>query len=155
MSRELLDLSTIVDRPTVRIRSKLHPQGKSYEILAPNELSLYQTAVVEAKAGSLDDLDVTRKPTAAQERARRKSLLDLVEIVAPSIEEKVRRGLSDVQLLAIYGAFAGLLDQDEDGDSGNAVAARTSGGSSRASNGSTAATRKAGSGSRSTSSTRT
>lgn len=146
MTAEALDLSTIVERSTVRIRSKLHPDGKLYEILTQNDLSLYDTAVLEARGDVLSDLDLAVKPTAAQARAHTKALRDMTRMIVPSLEENVLAGLADLQMLSIFGVFSAAVGE---GESGNALSGQTSAASSRASNGSTAASRKRGSTSRS------
>lgn len=154
MSDEVLDLSTLVERRTVRITSKLHRAGKLYELLGEQELSAWDGASLQARLVALSGFDLAKEPSPAQRRAYTKALRDLVAIVAPTIEPKVLEELRDAQLLAIFGVYTGGLGEAV-GESGNAPSARTTGASSRGSNGSTAATRKAGSASRSGSSTRT
>lgn len=143
---EVLDLSTIVTRKRIRITSKPHPKGKLYEIRNGIELSLWDVAVVETAVLELAGLDPKKKPTAAQQRAHRKALVDIVEVVAPSIEPRVLQEMPDMLLLAVYGVFG---SGDEEADPGNARGAQTSGASSPASNASTRATRRGGSTSRS------
>lgn len=124
-THEALNLSTISDRRHVRVETSLHPKGKDYELLNPQELSLWQAANLERKSVELKGYDLTAKPTPAKERAFRKSLRDLVSTVVPSLEEKALGELSDVQLLAIYGVF-GSDGEDEDGETpGNAGGAQT------------------------------
>lgn len=145
---ELLDLSTIVERRTVRITSKVHRDGKLYELLNEQELSAWDGARLQTGVRALTAFDLTKTPTAAQQRAYTKALRNIVSVIAPSIEEKVLGDLRDAQLLAIFGVYS-LADETAGGDSGNARGARTSGASSRGSRGSTAATPKGGSDSRS------
>lgn len=147
MSEEVLDLSTIVERRTVRITSKLHRGGKLYEILGEQELSIWHLAQIEAKAVELQGFDLGAVPTPAKQRAYRKALRDIVAVIAPSIEEKVLGELSDTHLLSIFAVFRGA--EPRGGESGNASSAQTSGASSLGSNGSTAVTRKRGTTSRS------
>lgn len=114
MAPEALDLSTIGERVTVRVVSKLHTKGKVYELLNPQELSLWQAANLERVSVGLKGYDLEVRPTPAKARAYTKSLRDLVATVAPTLEEKVLEALSDVQLLAIYGVF-GSGDSNAEG----------------------------------------
>lgn len=120
-THEALDLSTISDRTTVRVVSALHPKGKVYELLNPQELSLWQAANLERTSSDLKGYDLTVKPTPAKQRAYTKAMRALVGTVAPTIEEKVLEALSDVQLLAIYGVFG----SDGEAEPGNGGGAQT------------------------------
>lgn len=123
-THEALNLSTITERRTVHVVSKLHPKGKLYELLNPQELSLWGAANLERVSVDLKGYDLTVKPTPAKARAYTKSLRDLVRTVAPSIEDKVLEALSDIQLLAIYGVFGSDEGDGEDGP-GNGGGAQT------------------------------
>lgn len=121
-THEALDLSTITERRTVRVVSKLHTKGKIYELLNPQELSLWQAANLERMSVDLKAYDLTVKPTPAKQRAYTQALRNLVGTVAPAFEEKVLGELSDIQLLAIYGVFG---SDDEEEGSGNGDGAQT------------------------------
>lgn len=144
---EVLELSTIVERRTVNIKSKQHPAGKLYEIRGSQELSVWDIAQVELLSTRMREVDFTSKPTEARERAFRKHLRDLVAIIVPSLEKPVVAAMSDTHLLAIFAVWGN--ERGADGGVGNASSVRTSGASSRGSNGSTAATPKRGSTTRS------
>lgn len=139
----LLDLSMIIDRPKILLRTKTHPAGQIYELLHPSELSAFQLAIIQ-KLNPAVILDPAKRPTKKQEAAQRKALLELVQMVGPSIPAAIRSAAPTMYLLAFYMAFLGLI---KDGDQGNARSARTSttGASSRGSKSSTAATPRRGS----------
>ena len=151
---ELLDLSTIVEKANVRIRSLKHPAGKLYELVNLDDLGVYehQTIVtLHAKAATL--LQSAGSLTDPQSRELAKSLGDIVRILLPGLEPAVIAELSNAkrsQIIAVWAARNEPADGDgADGVSGSgegkARGRRTTGGSSRSSKGSTVASRKAGS----------
>lgn len=155
---ELLNLSTIVKaKDTVAIESKLHPKGRSYDVLGLDDLSplAYQTVVDRGEI--VDGLALVAKQTVAQKREMGKALAEIMEIIAPDIEPAVLAAMTNEQGRRIVVQWGNRLatlamerldataDGTEDGGSGNPSRRRTTGGSSRSSKKSTAATRKRGS----------
>lgn len=147
---ELLDLSTIVERNTVRIRSKKHPAGKLYELLNRDDLGVFEHAQIvkmHTRASQLLDLANSRNLKPVEQRELSKALRDVVKLLMPGIEPVVLRELSDTQLAKTVAVWAAM---HQDAPEGNARSRpRTGGGNSRVSKRSTAATRNAGGTSRS------
>lgn len=143
MSEEILALSTVVERATVRISSKRHPAGKLYELLNVQDLGILEHAKVLAAAAVVDRLKIKKRRTPKDERALRLALTESVKLVLPSIEPAVLRELNNAQLEMIVITWG--THGAKDGEEGNPRRRRTGAASSRASSGSTAATPKRGS----------
>ena len=149
---ELLSLSTIVKaKDTVMIESKLHPKGRSYDLIGLDDLGPFEYQKILDRTAAADKLGVIEKPTAAQARELGKALADILKIVAPSIEPSVVTRLNNSQRAMIVATWTVSLTTERTASGsgeGNARSRRTTGGSSRNSKGSTAASRKRGSTSR-------
>jgi hypothetical protein len=150
---ELLNISTIVKaRDTVHIVSKLHPKGRSYPFQGMNDLGPYEYQLIFDRNETVDRLKRLAARTAAQERELDQALVDLLKILTPQIEPAVVAGLENPQremIVATWSVSVSSDIPDPGSEEGNRPARRrTTAGSSRASNGSTAASRKHGSTSR-------
>lgn len=146
MSEEILDLSTVVERARVRIRTLKQPAGKLYELLNLDDLGPYELAVIKARHGeAVKLLNAEKKLTAPQKRALHKALGDIVAILIPSLEPGVLDEMEQAPRALIVQAWAA---RNAGGDQGNPAGGPTTAASSRASRRSTKATRKRGSTSR-------
>lgn len=150
MSQELLSLSTLVERETIKIESALHPDGRLYELRNPDELGAIDYQTILSRQAQVERMQRkgVEKLTAADAGQMTERLNEIVAILVPTLEPEVLEKLSDGQKAAIVQTWADLVPT-EGGEGGNAVAARTGGGSSRGSKRSTAAPRTGGSTSRS------
>lgn len=105
---ELLDLSTVVDRDTVRIRTKKNPDGNVYELLNLEELGAFEHAVVSKchqKASSLVGR-ADRKLTPAEQRTVTKALKDILALIVKDLEPHVLAELDQTQASKIVAAWA-------------------------------------------------
>jgi hypothetical protein len=119
VSEELLDLATVVDRDTVRIRTKKNPQGKVYELLNMNELGAFEHAILadrhkrtRAIIGRTD-----RKMTAAEKRTATKALKDILAQIVIDLEPAVLQEIQMGTAAQIVAAWA-LKQNGPDGDTG-------------------------------------
>jgi hypothetical protein len=155
VSRELLDLSTVVDRDTVRIRTKKNPKGNVYELLNMEELSAFEFAILSDRHKRTRNLvgRTDRKMTPAEKRTVTKALKDILAQIVIDLEPTVLRELDMSQASKVVAAWA-LKYQDDDSESddddsgaaeGDSPRRSTTAGSSRSSNRSTAATPRTGS----------
>lgn len=146
---ELLDLSTIVEKVTVRIRSKRHPAGKLYDLVSLDDLGVYEhQKVIQLHGQSVELLQSTKPLTEPQARTLSKGLGELVKMLLPGIEPAVIAELTNAKRSQIITAWALRNQGETPSEEGKARPKRTTAASSRRSKGSTAATRKRGSTSR-------
>lgn len=117
-----LDLSTLVERKNVRIVSKLHPDGKLYELRTVDDLGVIEHQRFQQAAGDARKLQGVspEKMTGKQAQLLKKSLDTAVSIVLPDLEDKVMRDLSDHKLGQIVELFIAQFPpgQLEDGEGG-------------------------------------
>lgn len=121
--KELLDLSTVVERDTIRITSKLHKDGKAYEVAHPDDFSIIQLEKIGQLQGVSQTLQTAaskRKLKPAEERQLQKSLKDTVALIVPGIEPTVLRVLTDTMCLRIVGVWQANAPATKETDSGNA-----------------------------------
>ena len=145
MAEEILNLSTVVDRPTMSITSKKHPKGKSYELVTLADLGPYEFAIVFQRSQELQEITAAgKKPTPTQERQAARMLDDTIKLICPSLEPAVLAELKPQQKQFIV--FGWTAKMREGAAEGNPTRRRrTTAASSRGSKRSTAATRKPGS----------
>lgn len=149
---ELLDLSTVVDRDTVRIRTKKNPNGTVYELLNLDELGAFEHAIISQRhkttRGMLGRTD--RKMTPAEKRTVTKALKDILAQIVIDLEPHVLKELDQTQASKIVAAWAMKYQDDDDGaaEGKDSESLSTTAGSSRNSKTSTAATPRTGSTSR-------
>lgn len=149
---ELLDISTVVDRDTVHIRTKKNPDGKSYALLNLEELGAYEHAIVskchQKARGLVGRTD--RKTTPAEKRTITKALKDILALIVIDLEPHVLAELDQLQASRIVAAWAMKYASDDDGaaEGEDSASLSTTAGSSHDSKHSTAATRGTGSTSR-------
>ncbi len=103
MAENMLDINTLIERPIVGI------DGKPYEIIAPEELSIVAGAKVARLGRRLDEKMKLDHPTEADEAALAQVLKDLTEIIMAPVPEEVRDKLGDAQKLAVIEVFTMLL----------------------------------------------
>lgn len=143
---ELLDLATVVERDTVRIRTKKNPEGKLYDLLNLEELGPFEHQVLlsrHAKWSALAER-TDRKLTAVQQREIHKALGDILKLLLPEIEPAVLAETETPQRIRIVEAWA--TKNSTGAAEGEAQESQPiTAGSSRGSRPSTAATRKRGS----------
>jgi len=140
---ELLDLSTVVERDTVRITSKKHPAGKVYDLVNQDELGPYEYEIISSRHAKTAKLaNLTRKMTVVEKRELSKALGDIIKLLVPDLEPAVLSEMEDTQRARIVTAWAMKSGAAE----GEAQAGKsTTANSSRASKPSTAVTKGSGS----------
>jgi hypothetical protein len=126
MGQELLSLSTLVERESIKIESALHPEGRLYELRNVSELSALELQVVLSRQKQVDRLQKkdSTKLTAAETGQMIERLNELVCLVAPSIEPEVLDELADGQKAAIVETWGRMA---EGGGAGKATAAQPTG----------------------------
>jgi hypothetical protein len=157
VSKEILDLATVVDRDTVRIRTKKNPAGKVYELLNMEELSAFDFAILSDRHKRTRGLvgRTDRKMTPAEKRTVTKALKDILAQIVVGIEPAVINEIEMSVASQIVAAWALKYQDTEDdhatdGDDtgaaeGDSPRRSTTAGSSRSSKSSTAATQRTGS----------
>ncbi|MBA5778072.1 hypothetical protein H2509_13550 [Stappia sp. F7233] len=98
-SEPILDLSTLIERPRIRI------DGNLYEIRSPDELSLIESHFFALKGQEIDRL--TKAGNQGEELAE--LIRDVVRKVVVELPSKVLSRLSEAHMLAIVEVFTGLL----------------------------------------------
>lgn len=134
MAENILDILTKVDRPHFTI------DGKSYEMVHPNELSMTEFHVLLKLGNSFESWGKQYKsdPEAAVE-AIQMCMDELLDMIAPDLPETVKKKLNPFHVQALLGAFTGLSRiEPKPGGPRNRKK------SSRGSRASTAASRKTG-----------
>lgn len=115
MSKHLLDISTVVDRDTVGISTKKHPEPKVYEILNLDELGAYEHAMIsklhQKTRGLVGRTD--RKMTPAESRIVTKALKDILALIVVNLEPHVLKEIDQTQAAKIVAAWA--MTHVEDG----------------------------------------
>ena len=143
---ELLDLATVVDRDTVRIRTKKNPDGKVYELLNMEELGAFEFAILASRHEKTRGLDRTdRKMTPAEKRTVAKAVKDILTQIVIDLEPTVLAEINPVQGAKIVGAWAAKYQDDGAAEGEDSASPSTTAGSSHNSKASTAATRRTGS----------
>jgi predicted GTPase len=123
VTKELLDLSTVVARDTIRITSKLHKDGKSYEVAHPDDFSIYQLEKIgqlQVVSQTLQTAASKRKLKPAEERQMAKALHDTVALIVPAMEPTVLKALTDTMCLRIIGVWQSNAPELKETDQGNA-----------------------------------
>lgn len=142
---EVLDLSTVVEKAHVRIRSRKHPAGKLYELVNIDDLGPFEhQTIVSLHARASELLQSSSALTEPQSRTLTKALGDIVKLLMPGLEPAVLAELTNAKRSQIVQTWA-ERNAPPGADPGNAPSRRTTGGSSRSSKRSTAAPRKRGS----------
>lgn len=151
---ELLDLTTVVKRDTIRLRSKKHPAGKQYALINPEELGAFEHAQLTNGLETMQRLgSITgRKLSAKETRELNKALGDMLKMLVIDLEPATLTETEDVQRARIISAWSQKAAGAAVGEAPPAARARrsTTARSSRGSKPSTAAARKTGSTSRRT-----
>jgi hypothetical protein len=145
---ELVDVATVVERDTVRIRTKKNPDGRLYTILNLSDLGPYEHWLISNRNERAEKLSVTTRPLTPQEKREvRKALGDILSIIVPSIEPATLNEMENITRAQIVLAWVSKVNGAGAvvGDTGNPPKPQTGAASSRASRRSTAATRMGGS----------
>jgi hypothetical protein len=99
----VLDLNTLIERPTINIRSA--SGEKTYEILSPDELSLLDCQWFEAQGNALDEL--------SKDKGRQEELAELIDTLVRKVfvdlPDDVAKELSDIQRMQVIEVFIMLL----------------------------------------------
>lgn len=104
---ELLDLSTVVERDTVNLKSKRFPNGKQYELLKREELGLYDNEVIVKRNQKIQEIGkFKRKLTLAETRTRDKAFRDVLELLFVKIEPDVLAEIEPLQAARILQAWS-------------------------------------------------
>ena len=148
MSKHLLDISTVVDRDTIGISTKKHPEPKIYEVLALDELGAYEHARIsqlhKKTRGLIGRTD--RKMTPTESRIVTKSLKGILSLIIVDLEPQVLAEIDQTQAAKIVAALAMKYTEDDGAAEGeDSASPSTTAGSSRDSKRSTAATQRTGS----------
>jgi hypothetical protein len=160
MAEEILDVATVVDRDTVRIRTVKNPEGKLYELVNLIEFGPYEmTKITTLHSRAQELLRSGNKLRPAQERELDKALGDILKLIVVGLEPAVLKETVRTVRATIIAAWAirnaPAAPPSAGGDEGEAQRRPTGPSSSRSSSRSTAATRSGGSTHRSGSSRRT
>jgi hypothetical protein len=97
--RHILDLSTLVERPTVRI------DGVEYTMSVPEDLGLRDLTTVERLRNRVNKVMAKEDVTDADVETVARALETMVRIILPELPGEVLARLSDVKRLAIVNAF--------------------------------------------------
>lgn len=143
----LLDLSTVVKRDRINLRSTRHPDGKAYELINADEFGTYEWESFQAHCAVISQyVNTKKKLTSAQEKQLRKALGDVLRMIIVGLESSALAEIEDIQRGKILGAWADKNLPQMGAAEGEAdPSPSTTAGSSRGSRRSTAAARKAGS----------
>lgn len=142
-TRPLLDLTTLLQRETIRI------DGIVYDLRNSNELTIFDLARLQRTADRVQQLDGLAEPT-ADELAEYARLLDRAVRIILDAPEAVHAKLRTAQREAIVWTFIGLsqpslgLTRAPATETAVTAPAKTARPSARGSRASTAARRKAG-----------
>ncbi len=105
MKKPMLTLSTIVDRETINIESKKHPNGKIYELNSVWDLGPLEQAVLIDKQRSAAALNQRKRLTGAQKLQLRKLLCDIVMMIVRGLEPAVLAELDEARLSTLQLAW--------------------------------------------------
>ncbi len=104
MADPILDLSTLVDRPKIRI------DGRLYELRSPDELSVLDSQRLTSAGKRIDALAGASDPAGEGDTRELAELIDdVTRRVLVEIPEAVFASLSQMQKLSICEVFTGLL----------------------------------------------
>jgi acid phosphatase family membrane protein YuiD len=104
MADPILDLSTLVDRPKIRI------DGTLYELRSPDELSVLDSQRLTSAGKRIDALAGASDPAGEDDSGELAGLIDdVTRRVLVEIPETVFESLSQIQKLSICEVFTGLL----------------------------------------------
>ena len=98
----LLDLKTLVERPTIAI------DGELYEILSPDELSIVDCHRFAAWGNRIDALMAKKALTKSEKKELGKILGDLSDRIMVGVPEALRAKLTDPQRMAVAEVFTRL-----------------------------------------------
>lgn len=113
---ELLDLATVVDRDTVRIRTKKNPQGKVYELLNLEEFGAFEFATLRSRREKTAGLDrADRRMTPAEKRIANKAVKDVLSMIVIDLEPTVLAEIDPAQALKICAAWGARYQDDDSG----------------------------------------
>lgn len=99
MSKPLLTLSTLVERPVVEI------DGAAYEMIVPDDVSLLELARMQRMQAKVQAISAKVESTEADVAAMAEQLEQLVAMILPELPGDVLARLSDVKRMAIISAF--------------------------------------------------
>lgn len=103
MGKPLLDLDTLVVRPTIAI------DGQAHEILAPDELPVLTTHLLASKGRRMDELMKSAELGAAEQAELGRLVREISDAIMAPVPAKVREKLSETQRVSVIEAFAALL----------------------------------------------
>lgn len=102
----ILELSTLApQRPTVLIRSNLHPEGRHYELTVAADLSIQTQADLGKYGETMAALEGKEMPSPADAKRLSEVINKLVVAVLPDLEPEVVEELKDAAKLEIVRAF--------------------------------------------------
>ena len=98
----ILDLDTLIKRPVIAI------DGKRYEILSPDELSVLDHHRLTTQGKRLDELLAGPDLEPEDERELSKLLADITDWIMVGVPAEVREKLSDAQRMEVGEVFTAL-----------------------------------------------
>lgn len=103
----LLELSTIEPvRPRVKIKSKVHPEGKLYELAQFADISLIQQQELSQRGGRLAELVARQTELTSEEKLELEDQASrLLLIAVPELEAEVREELGGGQKVTLLETF--------------------------------------------------
>ena len=99
MAGHLLDLTTLIEQPTIKINKV------TYEILHPDQLGVLDFQRLSTMAGTVSALMKKLKPNAADAVELTKCIRDLTDRIMFGVPEDVRAKLTESQRLAVAEVF--------------------------------------------------
>jgi hypothetical protein len=102
MATQILDLSTLTDRPAIRI------DGQPYELRNPGELSVMTTRRLQVLWKRMQEMEKIDAPTAQDDEEYLRVAQDYAGLVVVDLPDAVRLKLNVPHVVAITSAFYGL-----------------------------------------------
>lgn len=103
----LLEVSTLAPtRFTITVKHKQHPDGKLYELIQVDELSLEQQAELGERGDQLEKVHQKGKRLTVPEARKLALVLDkMIEVIVLELPEEVRESMSEQSKILIVEAF--------------------------------------------------
>lgn len=102
MNDPLIDISTVIERPTVAI------DGTRYEILSPDELSVLDSHRLAAWGRRYDALVAKDAPTPDEDQEMSDLVISMSKKIMVGVPEEVRAKLTDAMRQAVIEVFSVL-----------------------------------------------
>lgn len=107
---ELLTINTLVQRDTIPIKSKKHPDGKTYEISNARDFGPMEYAILQQRGREISPL-LSKTRLTAKQKARVAEVLDeMVSMIVRDLEPAVRRELTTQEKQMIVLAWTSAIE---------------------------------------------